>query len=98
MSDIVIYCPCQIHTDTLRRHDKNNRYDYIPKILLIVSETTIGEIIVQCGDFKCRKHSGPNYNGYYKIDLNGLGNYTIELLPKQWFEPKKVPFVEIGDD
>lgn len=95
---IVINCPCKIHTEVLRHHHLSAKRKPIPKILLIVSKTTVGEVIVQCGDPRCRRYNGDDHNGYYKISLTGAGSYTIELLEKQWFEAKSVPFIEFGDN
>ena len=100
MKEIVIYCPCDFHK--IPKYHK--RYDGstktiapCPKILFKPAPGVTGTISAQCGDSPCVKHtkrqSDGKYNGWYDVELNGLGGYTITPIPipESFNEIEKVP-------
>ena len=97
---IVINCPCESHK--IKKTTSSGKViEAKPKILFIASPKSVGEFKVQCPDGYCKKfnkeQSQGKYNSWYKITLNGIGGYKIEILPKQKFKLEKVPLVVIGD-
>ncbi|MCP3683510.1 MAG: hypothetical protein GY861_12555 [bacterium] len=94
MKDIVIHCPGEVHKEP-RYHKLKEEKVIIPKILLIVSDDTVGRIKIQCNDSLCKK-TGSNI-GWYEVNIKGLNNYSVEPVPKQVFDLKQVPIVVMGD-
>jgi len=93
--NIVIYCPGKPHEQP-RFSNKTDKLEVVKKILLVASESTSGKIKVQCNDSVC-KHSRENHNGWFEIDFNGLGGYTITSLPRKFFDLTEVPIVVMDE-
>jgi hypothetical protein len=102
----VINCPSDFHKK-LRTH---KRWDGslkeiapTPRSLITFEEGILGTISVQCKDSPCcsntKKESGGKFNGWYRIEFNGLGAYKTTPIPvpeKRW-ELEKVPVAIMED-
>ena len=84
MADTVwraIYCPGETHREPLST--AKGVVEKSPKILLLYNDD--GEIMVQCGDMRCRHSGRPHYNGWHKIRLRD-GGYDVTKMPATRFE------------
>jgi hypothetical protein len=63
-----------------------------PKILFIAAAGATGKFKVRCSDHqRCQKD---DFNrGWFEIELNGLGGYTVKPIPKAIWELSPTPFV-----
>jgi hypothetical protein len=62
-----------------------------PKTLFVCNPDSYGKFKIQCADNRCRKSS--KGNGWYEIEVNGCGGYTVRELPNKQHPVKPAPFV-----
>jgi len=85
---IVVYCPGEYHSNYRTSEGMLKK-----RILGFVEPSTKGAVYMQCGNRDCRRSHGEDYNGMYKVGLNGSMGVTATLVPRKNFEIIELPYV-----
>jgi len=92
MPDIVIRCPNKTHQKPICKliDDKLVKRIPSPKILFVATADSVGRFKIQCSDTECRRTTSGR--GWYEIEINGTGGYTVKPLPAKRLKLIDVPY------